>query len=145
MDAARLTFSVFAVFFVSIILGNYASLISHLLHIKYDWVFELCLVVGQMIFQYPFISHKTSEQQFEYYFNLLMVSFFGALMLLPLLILNKYLPLTDTVNVLYFFAVVGIMLFEHMRRVRKIEMPAYLSITWILYRCLILAWLAFMQ
>jgi K+-transporting ATPase A subunit len=100
MDAARLTFLVFAVFFVSIILGNYASLISHLLHIKYDWVFELCLVVGQMIFQYPFISHKTSEQQFEYYFNLLMVSFFGALMLLPLLILNKYVPLTDTVNLI---------------------------------------------
>lgn len=145
MESIRLTFSVFAVFFVAIVLGNYARLIAHLLQIRYDWIFELCLVIGQMLFQYPFISNKPFEQQMSYFYHLLFVSFLGAVMLLPILILNSYVQMSDTINVLYFFGVVGIMLFEHMRRVKKLALPAYLSFTWILYRCLILAWLTIMQ
>jgi hypothetical protein len=146
MNPLRFFLMLFVIFFTAFVLGNYARLIVHLLYIDYNWVLELMLVLGQLAFQYPFIAHKTGEEQMEYFYNLLMVSGLGALMLLPLLFVNHYItPVNDWINVLYFFGVVGMMLFEHMRRVKKLTMPAYLSITWVLYRTLILIWLVVVQ
>lgn len=36
-------------------LNQFAQLIQHLIKIKYDWKFELLMVVGQLFFQLPFI------------------------------------------------------------------------------------------
>ncbi|MGZ4035354.1 MAG: hypothetical protein ACXVP4_10860 [Bacteroidia bacterium] len=119
-------------------LNQFARLIQHLITIKYDWKFELSMVIGQLIFQFPFIFRKTVKQKTDYYFNMLIVSMIGSVMLLPLITFNYFYLLSDLVNVIYFFAVVMFMFFEHKRRVKKLELPWYISYTWVLYRFLIL-------
>lgn len=119
-------------------LNQFAKLIQHLITIKYDWKFELFMVAGQLVFQFPFIYKKTAEEKWDYYYNMLIVSMMGSVLLLPLIIFNHVYLLSSTLNILYFFAVVLFMFFEHKRRVYLLCMPSHISYTWVLYRFLIL-------
>lgn len=119
-------------------LNQFAKLIQHLITIRYDWRFELCMVIGQLIFQYPFIYKRSIDEKLDYYFNMLLVSCIGSLLLLPLIIANHFYLLSNTMNILFFFCVVLYMFFEHRRRVKGLRMPFYISYTWVLYRFLLL-------
>lgn len=119
-------------------LSQYAKLIQHLISIKYNWQFELYMVLGMLFFQYPFIYKKTFALTLNYYFNMLLVSLIGSMLLYPLLLIAHYFKLPDWVSLAYFFSVVVIMFFEHKRRVANLLLPVYLSYTWVLYRFLIL-------
>ena len=119
-------------------LSCYANLIQHLLKIKYNWRFELFMVIGMLLFQYPFIYKKTRLLKLNYYFNMLLVSLLGSLLLWPLIILNHFYTCSDTINVTYFLAVVLWMFFNHKQRVAKLLLPVCVSYTWILYRLIIL-------
>ena len=119
-------------------LSRYAILIQHLLKLKYNWQFELFMVMGMLLFQYPFIVNKAAELKLNYYYNMLLVSLMGSVLLWPLLILNHFHVCSDTINLVYFFAVVLLMFFEHKRRVAKLLLPVFISYTWILYRVIIL-------
>jgi hypothetical protein len=119
-------------------LSLYAKLIQHLLKINYNWQFELFMVLGMLIFQYPFIYKKEWSLKLEYYYNMLLVSLLGSLLLWPLLITNHFYTCSDTNNLIYFFAVVLLMFLEHKRRVAKLLLPVFISYTWVLYRFIIL-------
>lgn len=123
-------------------LNQYAKLIQHLLKVKYNWQFELFMVLGMLIFQYPFIYKKDWSLKLGYYFNMLLVSLLGSLLLWPLLIINYFYTCGDMVNLIYFFAVVAIMFFVHKQRVAKLLLPVYISYTWVLYRCIILIFIS---
>jgi hypothetical protein len=123
---------------IAVTLNQYAILIRHLITIKYDWKFELCMVTGQLIFQFPFIYKKTIVEKMNYYFNMLLVSMQGSMLLIPLIILNGRISMSSTVNIIYFFAVVLFMFFAHKKRVKELDLPSYISYTWVLYRFLIL-------
>jgi hypothetical protein len=96
------------------------------------------MVLGMLVFQYPFIYKKEWGLKLAYYFNMLLVSLLGSLLLWPLLITNRFYTCGDMVNLFYFFAVVAIMFFVHQQRVAKLLLPVYISYTWVLYRCIIL-------
>jgi hypothetical protein len=119
-------------------LGRYALLIQHLLKIKYSWQFELFMVLGMLLFQYPFIFYQTAAVKLSYYYNMLLVSLMGSVLLWPLLMVNYFYVCSNAINLLYFFAVVLIMFFEHKRRVAKLLLPVFISYTWVLYRFIIL-------
>lgn len=122
----------------AISLNQYAQLIQHLITIRYGWQFELCMIIGMLFFQYLFIYKKSRSLKLDYYFNMLMVSLIGSALLFPLLALNFYSDYNDTFNLLYFFAVVLIMFFDHKRRVATLALPVLISYTWVLYRILVL-------
>lgn len=119
-------------------LNQFANLIQHLICVNYNWQFELLIVIGMLFFQYPFIYKRPWNLKLDYYFNILLVSLIGAVMLVPLLILNKYSTFSDTFNLLYFFSVVLIMFFDHKQRVKKLGLPVLISYTWVLYRFIVL-------
>ena len=119
-------------------LSSFALLIQSLLSIPYQWELEAAIVIGQLIFQFPFIFRRKATQIFEYYYNMLMVSLIGSILLLPIILYNMYHSLSQQWNIIYFFAVVAILFIEHMRRVRILELPVYLCITWAAYRFIIL-------
>jgi cation transport ATPase len=129
---------IFCIAVTALTLNQYAQLIGHLITIKYNWQFELCMVTGMLFFQYPFIYKKTWSLKLDYYFNMLLVSLIGAALLFPLLMLNHYSNYNDTFNIIYFFAVVLIMFFDHKGRVAKLNLPSLISYTWVLYRIIIL-------
>ncbi|MGG9960246.1 hypothetical protein [Ferruginibacter sp. SUN106] len=119
-------------------LSRYALLIQHFLKVQYNWQFELLMVLGMLFFQYPFIYRNTWQLKLEYYFNMLLVSLMGAVLLWPLLIVNHFEYCVDLVNIIYFFAVVWVMFGEHKRIVAKLSLPVFISYTWLLYRFIIL-------
>lgn len=121
-----------------VVLNHVARLMQQLISISYDWKFEFLMVMGMILFQYPFIRKEKWDRKMEYYFNMLLVSAMGAVLLIPLLILNHYFHCSIITNVSFFFLVVLIMFFEHKRRVTKLSLPWVVSYTWVLYRFLIL-------
>ncbi len=120
------------------VLNQYAKLIQQLINVNYDWKFEACMVIGQLVFQLPFIFGNTMKEKWNYYFNMLQVSAMGSLVIIPLLAFNYFWPLDTTLNIIYFFVVVLFMFLDHKRRVEKLGMPSFISYTWVLYRFLIL-------
>lgn len=126
------------VIITSFTLSQYAKLIQHFLAIKYNWQFEFFMVTGMIIFQYPLLFKKSGTLKLNYFFNLLIVSLIGSILLWPLLLMNKYYKWADQIILSYFFGVVMVMFFEHKRRVAALKLPGFLSYTWVLYRILIL-------
>jgi hypothetical protein len=124
--------------FVACTLNQFAKLIQHLLKIKYDWRFEMAMVMGMFFFQLPFILQKTWSVKWNYYFNMLLVSVKGALLLWPFLIFNHFFRCSDWMNLSYFLGVVLIMFFDHKKRVAQMHFPVFISYTWVLYRLIIL-------
>lgn len=119
-------------------LSQYAALVQHLLSINYNWLFEVLMVLGMIGFQYLFIYKKTWSVKLDYFFKMLLVSLLGSVILWALLLVNKYAILNATINIEYFFIIVLIMFFVHKNIVTKMQLPNYLSYTYILYRFIIL-------
>ena len=130
-----------SIIFTAYTLSDFAKLIQHLISIKYSWQFEFYMVIGMMIFQYPFLNKKASSLKLNYYYNMLLVSLMGSVLLWPLLVLAQVYKTTDIINLLYFFGVVLIMFLVHNRRVAKLLLPAHISYTWVLYRFIILIYI----
>ncbi len=130
--------AIFCILTTALSLSQYAKLIQHLLVVKYKWLFELLMVIGMLLFQFLFIYKKSRKEMFNYFLKMLLVSLIGAILLWPLLIINKYHSLSDAINVGYFFLVVTSMFFIHKNIVTKMKFPFYLSYTYILYRFIIL-------
>ncbi len=138
----------FAVMLISIsitayTLSRFSVLIQPLLCIPYDWKLEAAIVMGQLVFQFPFLIHKYRNRIFTYYYNMLLVALFGSALLWPLILINECSSWNIEWNVLYFFTVVGILFLDHMRRVRKLHLPSYLCYTWVVYRMIVLALLIY--
>jgi hypothetical protein len=66
------------------------------------------------------------------------VSLMGSLLLLPMLILNLIVSISEFVTLGWFGITVLLMLVEHSRRIKLLELPFYLSITWVIYRIIAL-------
>ena len=137
-DGFKITAIVICMAVTAITLSQYAQLILHLINIKYNWQFESGMITGMLFFQYPFIYKKTWSLKRDYYFNMLLVSLIGSVLLFPLLILNFYSNYSDAFNLSYFFTVVLLMFFIHKRRVAVLKLPLLISYTWVLYRFIIL-------
>jgi hypothetical protein len=136
--ATKILISILCVLTTAFTLSQYAKLIQHLLVIKYNWLFELMMVVGMLLFQLIFIYKHSGNKIVDYYLKMLLVSLTGSLLLCPLLFLNKCYAISDVINIGYFFSVVTIMFFIHKNIVTKMKLPFYLSYTYILYRFIIL-------
>lgn len=126
----------FATIFTALVLFQYAELIVFLP--KATFVREILLAVGQIGFQYVFIQKLDKQKQLNYIGNLVTVSIIGSLLLLPILILSSYLNLNYHIIIGWFGITVNFVIYEHYRRISILELPKYLTITWILYRILAL-------
>lgn len=128
---------VFAIL-ISSVLAEFAKTITHLLSINYSGKIEVIVVFGQLVFQFIFIWNQHREKHVSYLFNVMTVSLIGAILLIPLLIWKHYLALSDNLLLIWFFSVVFVMFVDHRRRVKNLELPWYLSYTWVFYRCIVL-------
>lgn len=132
----RVLYILFAILFTAIILFKYAELITLLP--KANFSRELLLAVGQIGFQYLFIQKISNQKQLNYIGNLVTVSVMGSLFLLPILLLNQFMIVNEYVILSWFGLTVNLMILEHHRRTSTLELPKYLTLTWILYRIIAL-------
>ncbi|CAM3681712.1 hypothetical protein [Flavobacterium chungbukense] len=132
----RFLFIGFALTLTSFILFGYSNLIPILP--KSNITREIILAFGQIVFQSLFLFKFNKQAVINYAGNLMTVSLFGSLTLMPILILNQFFQLPQTIILGWFGMTVLIMFLEHFRRVKVLKLPFYLSFTWILYRILAL-------
>ncbi|MGO4771062.1 hypothetical protein ACEN2I_05325 [Flavobacterium sp. W22_SRS_FK3] len=132
----RFLFIGFALTVTSFTLFEYSNLIQTLP--KSNITREIVLALGQILFQILFILKLDRKTIINYAGNLMTVSIMGSLILIPILILNKYMSLPQTFVLGWFGLTVFIMFTEHFRRIKVLQLPFYLCLTWILYRIIAL-------
>jgi len=135
----RMAYLAFACLFTTVILNGYSTLMTGI--VPAGTIYREFLVCGgQMIFQGIAIQFINKEKRMDYLGNMMTVSVIGALLLLPVFLLRGLFPMIPATGfVAYFLLVAGFMLIEHMRRVKLLGLGLLLSISWIVYRLIVLA------
>ena len=129
----RLAYLVFTWAITAYIISSYAELIRGLLP-DGDIYREYWICGGQIFFQGAIVSIIAKDKKWEYLGNMMTISFAGALLLIPGLMLASLFTFNPLFYVAYFIAVEGLMLLEHIRRSNLLNLGYILTITWVLYR-----------
>lgn len=132
----RVLYIIFASLVTTFVLFNFSKLISLLP--KASVGRELLLAIGQILFQGLFLFRKQKKVVLNYIGNLMTVSLLGSLILLPVLFINVFFKLPELVLMLWFGMTVIIMFAEHIRRIKILQLPSFLTYTWVLYRIIAL-------
>jgi hypothetical protein len=130
----RLAWLLFTWAIVGRILTAYARLLTDFVPLGNSYR-EYFICGGQIIFQGVIISFYAPAKRWAYLGNMMTISFAGALLLTPMLIFNHLIPV---VYPAYFMAVAGLMFLEHIRRTKLLHLGWLLTISWVLYRIIIL-------
>lgn len=119
------------------ILTNYAHLLTGIVPIG-QALREYFICSAQIIFQGIIISLYKKEKLWDYLGNMMTISFAGSLLLAIVLIVNHWFNISPLIATLYFMAVAGVMFLEHIRRAKLLNLGWTLTITWALYRAMLL-------
>jgi len=133
----RIAYLVFTWFITSIILNSYSHLLSGIIP-SGDFYREFLICGGQILFQGLIVFSYKKEKTWEYLGNMMTISFAGSLLLLIPITLNLFANLNVVFYLIYFLVIVCLMLLEHIRRSKLLNLGWLLTITWILYRSIVL-------
>jgi hypothetical protein len=112
-----------------------------------DFFREFLICGGQVVFQTVSVGlvawaqrrEMNGQKLMDYLGNMMTVSMFGAILLLPALLIGNLISGIHAVAFLvYFMAVVFVMLYEHARRMEILGLGWWPSMSWVLYRILVL-------
>jgi hypothetical protein len=139
----RLVFMLFVVIFSSIVLFKFTQPINELMGWQSHLGREFLMCFGQILWQFMVLSflfrNIKNESKFkkimEYLGNMMTVSLIGTLLLLPMIIIQNLPAFT---YLFYFGGVVGIMLMEHIRRTKILEIGWIPTVSWLAYRAVVL-------
>lgn len=131
----RIAYIVFAAIITAIVLYNYAGLMPVP---NGGFVREVILAYGQLLFLGIFLYRLDNKTLLNYLGNVMTVSLGGALLLLPILLVNSFTNVPQIVNILWFGLTAALMFAEHYRRVTLLKLPGYLCIIWVTYRIIAL-------
>lgn len=132
----RILYILFAILVTIAVLFSFSKTLSFLPQASVTR--ETLLASGQILFQLLFLINYNKKDRLNYIGHLTTVSLMGSLMLLPILIINSYINISETVLILWFGATVITMFYEHYRRINLLKLPKYLKYTWVLYRVILL-------
>jgi len=132
----RFLYIVFAAIITTFVLFKFSNSISLLPQSTIQR--ELLLAFGQIVFQGLFFLKIDRKTTINYMGNLLTVSLMGSIILLPILVINSFINVPQFAQLAVFGITVLLMYLEHSRRVKLLELPLYLSYTWVFYRMIAL-------
>lgn len=133
----RIAYLLFTWLVTAYILTNYAHLLIDFVPIG-DQYREYLICGGQILFQGIIILFYQKDKLWDYLGNMMTISFAGALLLLPALLIGKYFSMDSIFFIGYFLGVAGLMLLEHIRRSKILKLGYLLSFTWVIYRLIVL-------
>ena len=99
---------------------------------------EFILAFGQIVFQSLFLLRLDTKTIINYAGNLMTVSLMGSIILIPLLILSSFVVFSELTLLIYFGITIVLMFLEHSRRVSLLQVPIFLSYSWVIYRIIAL-------
>lgn len=132
----RIAYLVFTWMAVGFILTRYAQLLTGFVPLGNTYR-EYLICGGQIVFQGIIIGIYAPAKKWDYLGNMMTISVAGALLLLPVILMKQVIHV-PIVFPLYFLMVAGMMLMEHIRRTKLLQLGWLLTISWVAYRILIL-------
>lgn len=138
----RAAYIVFTWLITSFILSRYAATLIPVIP-PTNFFREFYICGGQVVFQGVVVLLISRKTVFEYLGNMMTISFAGALLLLPGLLLQSVIH-EAYFSLAWFLIVVSLMLLEHTRRVKLLHLPWTVSASWVLYRLIVLTLIFFL-
>ncbi len=132
----RWAYIIFSWIVTSLVLVAYSKRLAPVIPAT-DYMREFIICGGQILFQGSILLLIRKEKWIHYVSNLMTVALAGALLLYIALLFTPVIQ-SPMFYGIYFMIVVGLMFFEHARRVKILELPSWLSATWVVYRILVL-------
>ena len=132
----RWAYIVLSWIFTSAVLSGFAIRLSPIIP-DTNFVREWLICGGQIIFQSVAINIIRKDRILHYLGNMMTVSNIGALLLMPTLFIPSSVVRPEFYLVC-FGTVVFIMLLEHDRRTKILGLSIWASVSWVLYRLLVL-------
>lgn len=136
----RIAYLVFTWLFTAYTLTAYAKILSPLVPLGTAYR-EYLICGGQIVWQGLVCLCYKREKYWDYLGNMMTISFAGSLLLLPILLIDRFVSVDALICVCYFLGVAGVMFLEHLRRGRILDLGLTLSITWAIYRFAVLVWI----
>ncbi|MES2455240.1 MAG: DUF393 domain-containing protein [Bacteroidota bacterium] len=133
----RLSYLTFTWFAASCILTAYVPLLKELMPVGGQYR-EYLICGGQIVWQAIMICLLAKDQKWTYLGNMMTISFAGALLLLPAMLLANHLDLPALFYAGYFLGVAGLMFLEHYRRMALLKLGIIPTLSWVLYRIVFL-------
>ncbi len=134
----RISYIIFVALFTGCVLNTFAYPINAYFHLEQNWLREFYICFGQIIWQGAAISILKPNMKWDYLGNMSTVSLIGGILLLPFLLITAFYPISIIGSFIYFLFVVGIMLLEHIRRCKLLDIPIWMTFSWIAFRTFIL-------
>lgn len=136
----RWAYLIFAWLLTATILTGYGQLLTPWIPVS-NLGREFLICGGQFLFQGLLLWRVGGQVRTNYWGHMMTVSVIGGLLLLPLLIgapILHFLGFDAGVFVGWFMAVVVFMTFLHAKRVKALGLPFWLTVSWLVYRLLVL-------
>ncbi|PST84350.1 DUF393 domain-containing protein [Pedobacter yulinensis] len=133
----RAAYLVFALAVTVLLLNHYTTAMAPLVPSAGPFR-ELWICSGQLLVQAIIMVIYARNKTWDYLGNMVTVSLAGAILLQLPLLAGKALGLPEPFFVAAFLAVAGLMLFEHMRRCRLLELGGLPTLTWLGFRLVML-------
>lgn len=128
----RLLYLLFTGFVTAFIVSAYAGLIIPFLPAGPVYMtYIICF--GQLFFQGIIAILFFRDKIWSYLGNMMTIAFTGALLLLPLILVSKWMHIHPVFALIYFLCIVSLMLAEHIRRSKLLQIGGLLTITWVVY------------
>lgn len=137
----RWAYIVFTWLFTSMVLSKYSVILNGVIPpSKFFREFMIC--GGQIVFQSVTLFFITPKKRLDYLGNMMTISFAGALLLLIVLGFAKLGVSTGSVfYAVVFMGVASLMFIEHWRRMKVLQIHWLASVSWVVYRLLILSFI----
>jgi len=139
----QIAFCIFCISISAYALSEFVQIIQKYLAVNYDFKMEIIAVTGQVGFQWLFMQSCIWAARLQYMLLALTVSMIGSVLLLPLIFYNWLATVSSSFAIGYFACVVLSIFIIHHCLIRQNKFPARLSLTWILYRVLLMAFLLY--
>jgi hypothetical protein len=134
----RSLFILFTAVFTGLVLNAYTRHITSYFGFETPWYVEYMICFGQVLWQGTMIFFWSPKKSWDYLGNMSAVSTLGGILLLPLLALNSIFEFSGITFIIGFMAVVGLMLFEHLRRCKNMKLGLLPTFSWLAFRTFIL-------
>lgn len=131
----RWTYIILAWVITSVILTLYATQLTAFIP-PTNFVREFLICGGQVLFQGVFVLLVRKDRSIHYLGNMMTISLAGALLLVPILLISPFI--NPILSLIWFAGVVLLMFLEHIRRVRLLKLPWFITAGWVIYRILVL-------
>ena len=139
--ARLIGYSIACILISGFALSSFAKIIEEVLEVQYNFTTETLMVILQVPFQWLFMSRSSWHKKIVYLVIALSVSLIGSILLLPIIGISYIYSISNLIAISYFFLIVAIIFIIHFLLISQEKLPARLGITWVVYRCLILAYL----